>query len=202
VAAQAGGKIVIFLAVIACYLIGSIPTAYLLVKKVKGVDIRTVGSGNVGASNASRVLGKWGFITVLLADVAKGFLPVVLLKVLYGESYIVLAGAVAVILGHTFTIFLKFKGGKGVATALGVYIALAPVSILIAAVVFGVLILAFRMISLSSISAAVTLSISVWFLSGWDQLRFLTIFIAALVIFLHKSNIGRIIRGEERKVGQ
>lgn len=188
--------------VLVCYLIGSIPTAYIAVKRIKGVDIRTVGSGNVGASNASRVLGKWGFVGVLLADALKGFLPVMVLKAVYGESYFVLAGAVAVILGHTFTCFLNFKGGKGVATGLGVFLALAPYSTLIAALVFGAVIYFSRMISLSSISAAFTIAVSVWFLSEWEMLRYFTVIIAALVIFLHKSNIGRIMNGTERKVGQ
>lgn len=188
--------------VLVCYLIGSIPTAYIAVKRIKGVDIRTVGSGNVGASNASRVLGKWGFVGVLLADALKGFLPVMVLKAVYGESYFVLAGAVAVILGHTFTCFLNFKGGKGVATGLGVFLALAPYSTLIAALVFGAVIYFSRMISLSSISAAFTIAVSVWFLSEWEMLRYFTVIIAALVIFLHKSNIGRIMNGTERKIGQ
>jgi glycerol-3-phosphate acyltransferase PlsY len=192
----------IFAIVLICYIIGSIPTAYILVKKVKGIDIRTVGSGNVGASNASRVLGKWGFITVLLADALKGLIPVLILKYMYGEHDFVLIGAISVVLGHTFTIFLKFKGGKGVATGLGVMIALAPVSTAIAAVVFGILIVAFKMISLSSITAAATIAVSVWFLSTWQHLKYFTIVIAVLVIFLHKSNIGRILNGTENKVGK
>lgn len=188
--------------IIACYLIGSIPTAYIVVKKIKGIDIRTVGSGNVGASNASRVLGKWGFVGVLTADALKGLVPVLVLKSVYGHSDYVLLGAVAVILGHTFTIFLNFKGGKGVATGLGVFIALAPVSTLFAAVAFGIVIYAFRMISLSSITAAIVIAVSVWFTSGWDHLRYFTLVVAALVIFLHKSNIGRILNGTENKVGR
>jgi len=192
----------IFVYIVLCYLAGSIPTAYLLVKRVKGVDIRTVGSGNVGASNASRVLGKWGFITVLLADAMKGFLPVSFMISYYGQSDYVLLGGIAVILGHTFTIFLKFKGGKGVATALGVFIALAPYPVMIAAAIFGAVIYLSKMISLSSISAALTLAVSVWFISDWDHLRYFTVIIAALVILLHKSNIGRILNGTENKIGQ
>ena len=97
-----------------CYILGSFPTAYLLVKKLKGIDIRTVGSGNVGASNAARVLGKWGFIAVLAADALKGFIPVFVLRHFYGSHDLVLLGAVAVVIGHTFTIFLGFKRGKAV----------------------------------------------------------------------------------------
>ncbi|ADD68094.1 protein of unknown function DUF205 [Denitrovibrio acetiphilus DSM 12809] len=192
----------IALIIILCYLIGSIPTAYILVKKLKGVDIRTVGSGNVGASNASRILGKWGFISVLVLDALKGLVPVLILKYIYGESDLVLLGAISVVLGHTFTIFLGFKGGKGVATGLGVFIALAPISTAIAAVVFAVLISIYRMISLSSMCAAVTIAVSAWFISSWEHLKYFTIVIAVLIIILHRSNIGRILNGTERKVGR
>lgn len=192
----------IALIILICYLIGSLPTAYILVKKLKGVDIRTVGSGNVGASNASRVLGKWGFITVLLIDALKGLIPVLVLKIMYGENDLVLLGAISVVLGHTFTIFLGFKGGKGVATGLGVFIALAPISTGIAAVVFAVMIYSFRMISLSSICAAVTIAVSAWFISEWEHLKYFTIVIALLIIILHRSNISRILNGTERKVGK
>lgn len=197
-----GEQMTIALIILICYLIGSLPTAYILVKKLKGVDIRTVGSGNVGASNASRVLGKWGFITVLLIDALKGLIPVLVLKIMYGESDLVLLGAISVVLGHTFTIFLGFKGGKGVATGLGVFIALAPISTGIAAVVFAVMIYSFRMISLSSICAAVTIAVSAWFISEWEHLKYFTIVIALLIIILHRSNISRILNGTERKVGK
>jgi glycerol-3-phosphate acyltransferase PlsY len=202
-AAQTDGEqMTIALIILICYLIGSLPTAYILVKKLKGVDIRTVGSGNVGASNASRVLGKWGFITVLLIDALKGLIPVLVLKIMYGENDLVLLGAISVVLGHTFTIFLGFKGGKGVATGLGVFIALAPISTGIAAVVFAVMIYSFRMISLSSICAAVTIAVSAWFISEWEHLKYFTIVIALLIIILHRSNISRILNGTERKVGK
>jgi len=194
--------LIYFFVVALCYLIGSIPTAYLVVKKIKGIDIRTVGSGNVGASNAARVLGKWGFIGVLFADAMKGFLPVMLLKVLYGEDTLVLAGAVALVVGHSFTCFLKFKGGKGVATGLGIFLALAPFQLLIAAVIFGVMLAVFRMISLGSITAAAFLAAMVWFGTEWQYLRYMTLIIAVLVIWLHRGNIARIVRGEERKIGE
>ncbi|TCK60839.1 glycerol-3-phosphate 1-O-acyltransferase PlsY [Seleniivibrio woodruffii] len=194
--------LIYFLVIALCYLIGSIPTAYLVVKRIKGIDIRTVGSGNVGASNAARVLGKWGFIGVLFADAMKGFLPVMLLKALYGEDTLVLAGAVALVVGHSFTCFLKFKGGKGVATGLGIFLALAPFQLLIAAVIFGVMLAVFRMISLGSITAAAFLAAMVWFGTEWHYLRYMTLIIAVLVIWLHRGNIARIVRGEERKVGE
>ncbi|PLX69690.1 MAG: acyl-phosphate glycerol 3-phosphate acyltransferase [Denitrovibrio sp.] len=191
-----------FYIMVLCYNLGSIPTAFILVRQLKGIDIREVGSGNVGASNAGRVLGKLGFITVLLIDTLKGFIPVFLLMHWYGESDYVLLGAIAVIFGHTFTIFLNFKGGKGVATGLGVFIALAPLSTLIAAGVFVLLIIPFRMISLSSMAAAVTIGISNWFLYDWMNLKYFTIMIVILIINLHRSNITRIMNGTENKVGK
>jgi len=192
----------IAIVILICYLIGSIPTAYIVVKRLKGIDIRTVGSGNVGASNAARVLGKWGFFGVLFADAMKGFVPIMVLLNLYGQSDIVLFGTVAVVLGHTFTIFLKFKGGKGVATALGVFLALAPLPVAGAAVVFGALLGLFRMISLGSVVAAAVLATEIWFMSDWQNLKYFAIVIALLVIVLHRGNIVRIIKGEERKIGK
>jgi glycerol-3-phosphate acyltransferase PlsY len=188
--------------IIICYLIGSIPTAFVVVKKLKGVDIRTVGSGNVGASNAGRVLGKWGFFGIMFADAMKGFIPVTVLLKMYGQADVVLFGTVAVVLGHTFTIFLNFKGGKGVATGLGVFLALAPLQTLVATVVFGVLLALFRMISLGSVTAAAVLAAEIWFMSDWQNLKYFAIVIAALVIILHRGNIVRILKGEERKVGK
>lgn len=188
--------------IVLCYVIGSIPTAYLVVKKIKGVDIRTVGSGNVGASNAARVLGKWGFIGVLFGDILKGFIPVMLIKQFYGEHDLVLVAAVAVIVGHSFTCFLKFKGGKGVATGVGIFLAMAPMQLLLAALIFGVVIAAFRMVSLSSIIAVTGLAAIVWYTSNWSHFKIFTIIVAVLIVWLHRSNIVRIIKGEERKVGK
>lgn len=188
--------------VLLCYIIGSIPTAYLVVKKIKGIDIRTVGSGNVGASNAARVLGKWGFIGVLFGDMMKGFIPVMLIKHFYGEHDLVLVAAIAVIIGHSFTCFLRFKGGKGVATGVGIYLALAPVQLLLAAAIFGIIIAVFRMVSLSSITAVIFLAVIVWYTSTWSHFRIFTIIIALLIIYLHRANVARILKGEERKVGK
>jgi len=188
--------------IIICYNIGSIPTAFILVNKLKGIDIRTVGSGNVGASNAGRILGKWGFATVLIIDTLKGFIPAIILKLMYGESDFVIFGALAVIFGHTFTIFLDFKGGKGVATGLGVFLALAPIPVAIAAGVFGVVIFFSRMISLSSIFAAITLGSSIWFFTDWANLKYFTVYVAGMVIVLHRTNISRILKGTENKIGK
>lgn len=188
--------------VILCYVIGSIPTAYLVVKKLKGIDIRTVGSGNVGASNAARVLGKWGFIGVLFGDMMKGFIPVMLIKYFFGEHDLVLVCAVAVVIGHSFTCFLHFKGGKGVATGVGIFLAMAPMQLLLAALIFGAVIAVFRMVSLSSVTAVTFLAVIVWYTSNWNHFKIFTIVIAVLIVYLHRGNIARILKGEERKIGK
>lgn len=182
------------------YLVGAIPFAYILVKLIKKVDIRTVGSGNAGATNAGRILGKKGFIAVFILDFLKGFLPVYIAKyVLNFSEVIVLLVAFLAIFGHIYTVFLNFKGGKGVATGIGVYVGLSPISALIA---FGVFIITFligRMVSLGSILGALALFISVLIIEDSLFLKVLTALIAGFVIYKHKSNIKRIIDGTESK---
>lgn len=187
------------LLIIAAYFIGSIPFAYIIVKLVKKIDIRTVGSGNAGATNAARVLGKWGFISVFLLDALKGFLPVFISLHYYGQTMITLIVAAVVVLGHTYTVFLGFKGGKGVATGAGVFLALAPAEIGIGLVVFILVFLATKMVSAGSILASITLLIAVCLMSNWFALKVLTAVIVFFVIFKHRSNIVRIIKGEENK---
>lgn len=187
------------LLIIAAYFIGSIPFAYIIVKLVKKIDIRTVGSGNAGATNAARVLGKWGFMSVFLLDALKGFLPVFISLHYYGQTMITLIVAAVVVLGHTYTVFLGFKGGKGVATGAGVFLALAPAEIGIGLVVFIIVFLATKMVSAGSILASITLLIAVCLMSNWFALKVLTAVIVFFVIFKHRSNIIRIIKGEENK---
>lgn len=187
------------LLIIATYFIGSIPFAYIIVKLVKKIDIRTVGSGNAGATNAARVLGKWGFISVFLLDALKGFLPVFISLHYYGQAMITLIVAAVVVLGHTYTVFLGFKGGKGVATGAGVFLALAPAEIGIGLVVFIIVFLATKMVSAGSILASITLLIAVCLMSNWFALKVLTAVIVFFVIFKHRANIVRIIKGEENK---
>lgn len=187
------------LLIIAAYFIGSIPFAYIIVKLVKKIDIRTVGSGNAGATNAARVLGKWGFISVFLLDALKGFLPVFISLHYYGQTMITLIVAAVVVLGHTYTVFLGFKGGKGVATGAGVFLALAPAEIGIGLVVFIIVFLATKMVSAGSILASITLLIAVCLMSNWFALKVLTAVIVFFIIFKHRSNIVRIIKGEENK---
>ena len=185
--------------VILSYFIGAIPFAYIIVRLVKKIDIRTVGSGNTGATNAARVLGKWGFIAVFLCDSIKGFIPVLLSLHYYGEAPITLVISAVVILGHTYTIFLGFKGGKGVATGAGVFMALAPHEIAIAGLVFAVVFYFTRMVSAGSIISGLALFIAVFFMSSWFALKVVTGIIVFFVIFKHRSNIKRILKGEENR---
>jgi len=201
--------------IVAAYLLGSIPTGFL-VARAKGIDIRTVGSGNIGATNAMRVLGKPAGIFVLLIDTLKGYIACGLLVVLflpagYGvsgrilnvddlERAKIIAGIFAV-LGHNYTCWLKFKGGKGIATSAGVYLALAPWALLIAAVVFLLALLATRYASVSSISAAVALPAAVWILPPHNLLLgIVTTVLGAMAIYKHKNNIQRLVAGTENRL--
>ena len=187
------------LLIIAAYFIGAIPFAYIIVKLVKNIDIRTVGSGNAGATNAARVLGKLDFISVFILDALKGFLPVFISYYFYGETVITLVVAAVVVLGHTYTVFLGFKGGKGVATGAGIFLALAPIEIGIALIVFIIVFLATKMVSAGSILGSLALLISVCIMSSWFALKVLTAVIVFFVIFKHRSNIVRILKGEENR---
>ena len=211
------------LTALAAYLIGSIPTGFL-VAKAKGVDIRAVGSGNIGATNAMRVLGKPAGILVLLMDALKGFaacyfLPPLIwnqlaphysgLFVYFDKAspelqtrYYLVAGIFAV-LGHNYPCWLKFKGGKGIATTAGVYLALAPWGLLAALIVFVLAVLLTRYVSVGSISAAVALPITVWVMSPDNLLLgIVTTTLGALAIYKHKSNIQRLLAGTENRLGR
>lgn len=191
------------------YMLGAIPTGYLL-GRAKGVDLRTVGSGNIGATNAMRVLGKPAGAVVLIVDALKGYLACTLLTSLIldllgldrsqAEPYRILAG-VAAVLGHSFTCWLRFKGGKGVATGGGVYLALAPGATAVAVVIWAVVFAVSRYVSLASITAAVALAVAVWLSTAGALLRVMTVAVALLVVLRHRSNIARLLAGTEHRIG-
>ena len=197
-------KLIIFL--IIAYFMGSIPTGVIIGKKFKGIDIREHGSKNTGATNAYRVLGMQYGIVVLLADALKGYLPVFLASLIgLGGWQLILVGLVTII-GHTLSVFLKFKGGKGVATSLGVFIYLVPNIVLILVAVFLLIAFSTKYVSLASVSAAGLFPILVLFmdikpeLGKWNVFGFALV-IALFVIFKHRSNIQRLLQGNENKFG-
>ncbi len=188
------------LVLLAAYLIGAIPTGLLLTRLVGGGDIRNSGSGNIGATNVYRTVGrKLGALT-LVGDALKGALPVLLAINLLGYDALH-AGAVAVaaFLGHCFPVYLGFKGGKGVATALGVYLVLSPLAVLGAFLLFVGLVWKTRYISVGSISAAAAIPVLVWFTTGSLPLLLATLIISSIVILRHRTNIQRLFAGTENK---
>lgn len=200
--------LILLAGLVAAYLMGSIPTGYLAVKIIARQDIRKLGSGNIGATNVKRVLGMKWFIIVLVLDALKGYLPVSFMVDRYGTgngqltSVIPVLTAVAAILGHTFTIFLKFKGGKGVATALGVFLALAPISIFSVFLVFIAILLMYGYISLGSIVAAVLLPCFIFIYGETGFFNIILVFAlagAAFIVYKHKDNIKRLMEGTENK---
>lgn len=183
---------------VAAYLVGSIPTG-LLLGKAYGVDVRKEGSGNIGATNLYRTVGRKVGILTLIGDCLKGLFPVLAVKYsTLPPSYAAWVG-LAAFCGHVFSVFLKFKGGKGVATALGVFLALAPLAVAIAVAVFAALMLVWRYVSLGSICAAAVMPVAVALLGGNRILIVVTLLIAVIVIARHLENIRRLIAGAENR---
>ena len=190
------------LTMVVAYLIGSIPTGYLIVKSKTGQDIRNVGSGSTGATNVKRVLGKKWFFIVMLLDAFKGALPVVLASMFLHSNtgiYPVVA-AVAVIIGHSKPIFLNFKGGKSVASGVGTILALNWQVGLIIALVWGVITYISKYVSLGSIIALGVSPFVMWYLQNPIAYIAYCGLGAIYIIYLHRSNIVRLIKGEENKV--
>ena len=194
-------SIVACFAIIAAYFIGAIPFG-LIVSRNSGIDIRKHGSQNIGATNVARLLGKkYGLIT-LVADIAKGYLPMALTGLLVRNSpqfplVMSLCGA-AVVLGHMFPIYLRFKGGKGVATALGVFFYLSPPAVACSLVVFVVAVATTGFVSVGSLSASALIGFWIWLLEGPSWKIALASFIALLIWIKHAKNIGRLLRGQEK----
>jgi glycerol-3-phosphate acyltransferase PlsY len=187
------------------YLLGSIPFGYLLVKLFKGEDVRVSGSGNIGATNVARKSPALGVATLLL-DAAKGLAAVLLAKALFNHSdpqLIMTIAAFFAVSGHLFPVWLKFRGGKGVATSLGAFILLTPKSILCMMVLFLILAFAFRYVSLASIAVAAAFPLLTWAFHEYTDSRQITFIamVSALVIWKHRQNISRIAAGKELKLG-
>lgn len=197
----------IFIVVIS-YLAGSIPSGYLA-GRARGIDVRTAGSGNIGATNVFRVLGTGAGVAVLVADAAKGFVsarffPLLALRFfgaagLRREPLAVVAG-VAAIMGHNYTCWLKFKGGKGIATTGGVVLAWAPEACLSAIGLWALVLAITRYVSLASISAALVLPFAVWYWSGSAAMTYVMAALSLMAIYKHKKNIQRLWHGTENKL--
>ena len=187
-----------FLLVLLAYLCGSIPVGFLLAW-AEGVDIRARGSGNIGATNVARVVGWRHGILTLAGDAVKGLVPVILARYLGFELWQVALTGLAAFLGHLYPVFLAFKGGKGVATALGVLLGVAPAAIAILALVFGVVAAATRAASPASIASAVVAPLVLWVLAYPEPIVGLGLILALLVILRHRENIRRLVSGTEPK---
>jgi glycerol-3-phosphate acyltransferase PlsY len=191
------------------YVIGSIPSSYLTGKGFRGGDLREYGSGNLGATNAFRVLGWKIGVFVLVCDMLKGALPVFIFPdairkwggIAWDSGNIAIMVGATAILGHVFTIFMRFKGGKGVATSMGVFLALAPVPFLITLIVSLVIIFTTHYVSVGSIAGALLLPVLViFFYPGRRTLILVTSLVGFLLVIRHRSNIKRIFQGKENKL--
>ncbi len=186
--------------ILAAYLLGSVPTGYIL-GRLAGVDVRKAGSGNVGATNVARVVGKTRGALTLIVDVGKGWLAVFVARQLEMSLLCVTLVGIAVFLGHLYPIFLRFHGGKGVATALGVFLALAPGATLVLIGIFALTVAASRVVSLGSMSAALAAPVVFWLLGLPPMVVAMGGAIALMIIWRHRSNIQRLLAGTEPKFG-
>lgn len=202
----------VIVVVIVAYLIGSIPVGYLIVRGKVGDDIRQSGSGGTGATNVSRRAGRAAGVFTLVLDALKGVVAVLVARTVFAgvgpyADWLAAAAGIAAIVGHIFPVWLGFRGGKGVATGVGVFIILAPVALLCAGVLFIAIVALTRYVSLGSIIAAVTIPLFVWlqavFVEPVADLRPLltpAITGALLILFAHRGNIGRLARGTESQI--
>ncbi len=194
-----GTSIVAQIIVVAvAYLIGSIPTG-LLLGKLYGIDVRKEGSGNIGATNLYRTVGRKVGILTLIGDCLKGLLPVLIVKASTFPPELAAWVGLAAFCGHVFSLFLKFRGGKGVATALGVFLALAPVAVTIAIALFAVMMFVWRYVSLGSVSAAAVMPLAVYLLEKNWTVTLVAAIITIIVIARHHENLSRLLSGTESR---
>ncbi len=198
--------------IVLSYLAGSIPTSIIMSKLTRGIDIRDHGSGNAGATNAIRVLGWKIGIIVIIVDVGKAVLATLLISkiridpVPLSHNMVQIIAGLSAIFGHIWTIFAGFKGGKGVGTAAGMLFSLYPIAGVICLVIFGIVLLTGRYVSVASMTAAISLPIVILILNKFfnysisNELFYFAIFMAALIVFTHRSNIKRLMNGEENRI--
>jgi glycerol-3-phosphate acyltransferase PlsY len=189
-----------FIAVSFAYLLGSIPFAFLLARR-RGVDLREVGSRNVGASNVLRTSGVWPAVLAMTLDGLKGALAVLVAERVTAGPGAPVAAALASVVGHIYPIWLRFKGGKGVATAAGAFTLLAPVALAAASVAFLVAVVATRVISVGSITAAVTLVVMTAVTHSSRIVIAGAVLVATMIVYRHRGNLVRLLAGTERRIG-
>jgi acyl phosphate:glycerol-3-phosphate acyltransferase len=196
--------------VVISYLLGSIPSGYLA-GKARGIDVRSSGSGNIGATNVFRVLGRKAGAIVLAADALKGFISARLVPLLALQIFpsahatredLALAAGAAAIVGHLYTFWLRFKGGKGIATTAGVVLAWVPLACIITLALWGLVLAISKYVSVASIAAAIVLPFAVWFCGGTLTMTLIIAGVGLLAIYKHKGNIHRLLTGAERRIGQ
>jgi len=191
-----------FLVLIASYIIGSVPFGYILTKKIRNADIRNYGSGNIGATNVLRVIGWKAALPVSILDVLKGVIAVLLAKAASDLPVLYLGAGLMAMIGHSFPIFLGFKGGKAVATALGALVVISGWITLIVVTLAGIIVYTSRYVSLGSIVGTISVPFLFW-VFGYDPNHIIFgVGMAILVAWRHHANIGRLIRGTESKLGQ
>jgi glycerol-3-phosphate acyltransferase PlsY len=192
------------LSTVIAYLVGSVPFGYLIVRWKKGIDVRTTGSGSIGATNVMRNLGMVGFLGTFILDAGKGMVAVLLArKMTSNDPSWVAAAAVATILGHCLPVWLKFRGGKGVATGVGAFIGLSPVPLGIVLVIFALTVAIWRYVSLGSILAVATFPVALYFLDHppWPTVLGAVV-CATIIIAKHSTNIRRLLTGTENRLGR
>jgi acyl phosphate:glycerol-3-phosphate acyltransferase len=194
----------VILSTVLAYLLGGLPFGYWFVRLTAGRDIRTMGSGNIGATNVRRSMGTKAGLVVLFLDILKGFIAVWLAAILtYGHTTALALAVVAVMLGHCYPIFLRFKGGKAVACFVGAFLYLAPLALLATTVVFVAVVVLSKYVSLGSILGALVFPFALWFVNRPPPgILYASIFAAALVVYRHKSNIARLRAGKESRFGR
>ncbi len=192
---------VLFFLILA-YLLGSIPSGVIVSKAFGSIDPRTQGSKNIGATNVFRTGGKKLGIITLIGDILKGLIPVALAKVYVDSFFWIGVIAIAAFLGHLFPIFLKFKGGKGIATGLGIFLALAPLAAIFSLSVFSAIVYKWRYVSLGSLSATAVFPLFLYLLKAPPSFILFAIIMAILIFYRHRENISRLRAGRESKIGQ
>ncbi|MFO7915884.1 MAG: glycerol-3-phosphate 1-O-acyltransferase PlsY [Candidatus Krumholzibacteriales bacterium] len=189
------------------YLLGSIPSSFIMAKMLRGIDLRDYGSGNLGAANTFRILGAKAAVPVLIIDIGKGFLAVKLVSMAGIDNFAFIAlAALMAILGHNYSVFVRFSGGKGVGTTTGAFLAIVPVAVLICLLIWLTLLLTTRIVSLASIAASIALPLAVLvskYYMGRDiniLAVALSVIVSVVVVYKHRSNIQRLRNGTEKRI--